>query len=245
MVSIWSFLPLILVLGLAMMRCPPFVTVFLGALAGGVQAAILAPEAVMRLAASPDLPISLALLKGVWSALATGYSIDCGDPLVDKLLSRGGMSSMLNTVWLIITALAFGAVVEHAGLLQRLMAPLIRSAKSATALVTSTVSTCIGANILTSDQYIAIVLPARLFRQTYLERGYSPLLLSRTVGDSATVTSPLIPWNSCGAYMAAALGISTVTFAPYCFFNLLNPLITVAFTAVGFRVLRNNNEKGE
>jgi NhaC family Na+:H+ antiporter len=161
------------------------------------------------------------------------------------LLTRGGMASMLNTVWLIITALAFGAVVEHAGLLQRLMDPIIKKAKSATALVASVVATCIGANILTSDQYIAIVLPARLFRQTFIDRGYSTVLLSRAVGDSATVTSPLIPWNSCGAYMAAALGISSVTFVPYCFFNLLNPLITIAFTAIGLRVLRTSEERGK
>lgn len=237
-VSLWSFLPLVVVLGLAMLRFPPFVTVFIGALVGGAQAVVLAPEAVKTLAANADLPAWLAMLKGVWSALATGYQVESGDAMVDKLLSRGGMESMLNTVWLIITALAFGAIVEHAGLLQRLMDPLIRKAKSATALVASTVGTCIGANILTSDQYIAIVLPARLFRQTYIDRGYSTVLLSRAVGDSATVTSPLIPWNSCGAYMAAALGISTLGFAPYCFFNLINPVITILFTLLGVRVLR-------
>jgi len=237
-ISLWSFVPLVVVLVLAMRRCPPFVAIFIGALVGGVQAVIIAPAAVAALAANPELSPVLAQLKGVWSALATGYSVTSGDPMVDKLLTRGGMESMLNTVWLIMTALAFGAIVEHAGLLQRLMNPLIEKARSATAIVTSVVATCIGANILTSDQYIAIVLPARLFRKTFIDRGYSPVLLSRVVGDSATVTSPLIPWNSCGAYMAAALGISTLAFAPYCFFNLLNPLITIVFTAVGFRVLR-------
>lgn len=244
-ISMWAFLPLLLVLSLAMLRCPPFVTIFISALAGGVLAVILAPASVAALAAAPDVSPALAQLKGVWSALATGYHVTSGDPMVDKLLTRGGMESMLNTVWLIITALAFGAIVEHAGLLQRLMDPLIQKARSAQALVASVVATCIGANILTSDQYIAIVLPARLFRKTFIDRGYSPVLLSRVVGDSATVTSPLIPWNSCGAYMAAALGLSTVAFAPYCFFNLINPLITIVFTAVGFRVLRADAPTGD
>ena len=237
-ISLWTFLPLLVVLGLAMVRFPPFVTIFIGALVGGVQAVIIAPASVAALAANPELHPALAQLKGVWSALATGYHIESGDPMVDKLLTRGGMESMMNTVWLIITALAFGAVVEHAGLLKRLMDPLIEKARSAWALVASVVGTCIGTNILASDQYIAIVLPARLFRKTFIDRGYSPVLLSRAVGDSGTVTSPLIPWNSCGAYMAAALGISTIAFAPYCFFNLLNPVLTIIFTALGFRVLK-------
>ncbi|HEY6130941.1 MAG TPA: Na+/H+ antiporter NhaC [Halioglobus sp.] len=236
-ISLWAFLPLLVVVGLALLRFPPFVTIFIGALAGGVLAVVLAPSSVIALADNAALTPALAQLKGVWSALATGYHVTSGDPMVDKLLTRGGMASMLNTVWLIITALAFGAVVEHAGLLQRLMDPLIQKARSIGAMVASVVATCIGTNILASDQYIAIVLPARLFRKAFIDRGYSPVLLSRVVGDSGTVTSPLIPWNSCGAYMAAALGISTLAFAPYCFFNLLNPLITIIFSALGFRVL--------
>jgi NhaC family Na+:H+ antiporter len=146
---------------------------------------------------------------------------------------------MMNTVWLIITALAFGATVEHAGLLNRLIDPLIHRAKSLGALVASVVATCIGANIVTSDQYIAIALPARLFRPEFQTRGLAPVLLSRVVGDSATVTSPLIPWNSCGAYMAAALGVPVTGFAVYCFFNLLNPLVTIVFAVLGLRVLRS------
>lgn len=237
-ISLWAFLPLFVVVGLAVLRFPPFVTIFIGALVGGVQAVVLAPASVIALAGNPDLPTVLAYLKGVWFALGTGYHVTSGDPMVDKLLTRGGMHSMLNTVWLIITALAFGAVVEHAGLLQRLMAPLIAAARSATALVSSVVATCVGTNVLASDQYIAIVLPGRLFHKAFIDRGYAPVLLSRVVGDSATVTSPLIPWNSCGAYMAAALGISALSFAPFCFFNLLNPLLTIIFTALGLRVLR-------
>lgn len=238
-ISLWAFLPLLLVLVLALKKVPPFVTIFCSALSGGVVAVILAPQDVATLAASPDIHPALQQLKGVWAALATGYQVSSGVPDVDKLLSRGGMSSMMITIWLIMTALAFGAVVERAGLLSRVITPLIDRAKSVTGAVAALVGTSIASNALTSDQYISIVLPARMFRKSFADRGLAPVMLSRVVGDSATVTSPLIPWNSCGAYMSAALGVSAISFAPFCFFNLLNPLLTVVFTAVGFRVLRS------
>ena len=203
------------------------------------MALILDPSRVIAFAADPSLWAPLAAMKGVWIALANGYVASSGNTAIDVILTRGGMSSMMNTVWLIITALAFGATVEHAGLLNRLIDPLIHRVKSLGALVASVVATCVGANIVTSDQYIAIALPARLFRPEFQKRGLAPVLLSRVVGDSATVTSPLIPWNSCGAYMAAALGVPVTGFAVYCFFNLLNPLVTIAFVVLGLRVLRS------
>jgi NhaC family Na+:H+ antiporter len=238
-ISPWAFVPLLIVLGLSIARFPPFVTIFIGALAGGVMAVLLDPSRVIAFAADPELPVPLAAIKGIWMALANGYVASSGNQAIDVILTRGGMSSMMNTVWLIITALAFGATVEHAGLLNRLIDPLIHGVKSIGGLVASVVATCIGANIVTSDQYISIAIPARLFRPEFLKRGLAPVLLSRVVGDSATVTSPLIPWNSCGAYMAAALGVPTTGFAVYCFFNLLNPLVTVLFVVLGFRVLRS------
>lgn len=238
-ISLWAFLPLLLVLVLALKKVPPFVTIFASALMGGVMAVILTPQAVATLADNPNLHPALQQLKGVWAALATGYHVSTGDPNVDKLLTRGGMSSMMITIWLIMTALGFGAIVERTGLLNRVITPIINKAKSVTGTVTALVASCLASNALTSDQYISIVLPARMFRKSFDERGLAPVMLSRVVGDSATVTSPLIPWNSCGAYMSAALGVSTIGFAPFCFFNLLNPLLTVVFTAVGFRVLRS------
>ena len=150
----------------------------------------------MAFAAAPDLPYALALLKGAWAALATGYVANTGVAALDEILTRGGMSSMMTTVWLIITALSFGAVVEHAGLLNRLIDPLVERVKSVAGLVATTVATAIGINIMASDQYIAIALPGRLFAPAFSKRGLEPAMLSRVVGDSATVTSPLIPWNS-------------------------------------------------
>ena len=199
---------------------------------------------VAAFAQAPSLPAPLALLKGIWSALANGYVSSTNEPDIDLLLSRGGMESMLNTVWLIVTALAFGAVVEHAGLLNRLIDPVLHKVRSTGSLVAAVVGSCVGLNIIASDQYIAIVLPARMFRAEFARRGLLPVVLSRAVGDSGSVTSPLIPWNSCGAYMAAALGVPTLSYAGFAFFSLLNPLVTIAIAFLGFRMLRSDPSVG-
>ena len=191
------------------------------------MAVLLQPELVLQHAARPDLPAWIGLLKGVWEALATGFVYTSGEPDLDTLLSRGGMDSMLNTIWLIMAALAFGAVLEHAGMLERIVAPAVGFARSTGTLVATVVATAIGMNIVAGDQYLAVVLPGRMFKAEFARRGLAPRLLSRTLGDSGTVTAPLVPWNSCGAYMAATLGIATFAFLPYAFFNLLNPLLTI------------------
>jgi Na+:H+ antiporter, NhaC family len=180
----------------------------------------------------------VALLKGVWLALASGYQSSSGVASLDMLASRGGMDSMLNTIWLIITALAFGGVVEKAGVLERLIAPVIEKAKSNGALVASLVSSIFATNIITADQYIAIVLPGRMFKTAFARRGLAPAVLSRTVAGSATPTSALIPWNSCGAYMAATLGVATWSYAPWAFFSYISPLLTVAIAYAGIRMMR-------
>ena len=236
--SLLHFLPLLLVLALALLRWPPFVTIFLGALAGGVLAVATAPDRVIAFAGA-DLPAGLALLKGVWAALATGYVSSTGEPAVDQLLTRGGMESMLGTVWLILVALAFGGIVEKAGVLDRLIGPVIAAARSIGALVAALVGAAVSTNVLASDQYIAVVLPGRMFQGAFAARGLAPVVLSRALGDSGTVTSPLIPWNSCGAYMAATLGVATTAYVPFAFFNLLNPLVSIAFAFLGIRMLRS------
>ena len=237
-VSVWAFLPLLIVLVLSVLRFPPYISIFIGALAGALVAVLLDPDAVVAFAAAPHLPYALALLKGAWAALATGHVANTGVAALDQILTRGGMSSMMTTVWLIITALSFGAVVEHAGLLNRLIDPLVKRAKSVAGRVSTTVATAIAVNIMAADQYIAVALSGRLFSPAFSKRGLSPAMLSRVVGDSATVTSPLIPWNSCGAYMAAALGVPTTLYAGFCFLNILNPLFTILVSVIGWRVLR-------
>ena len=231
------FLPLVLVILMAAFRVPAFTAISLGALAGGVLAAMLAADRVLMFAAADDLPRWLALLKGVWLALASGYTSSTGHPSIDQLVSRGGMASMLNTIWLIITALAFGGVVEKAGVLDRIITPIVRAAKSFGALVASLVASVFATNVVAADQYIAIVLPGRMFKSAFLKRGLHPVVLSRTVGAAATPTSALIPWNSCGAYMAATLGVPTFSYMPYAVFNIVSPLLAVALAFLGLRML--------
>ena len=237
-VSLVHFLPLLVVIALAAMRLPPFTTIMMGALAGAVLAVVTAPERVIAFAADPGLATPLALLKGAWLALASGYTSTTGYEAIDMLASRGGMERMLDTIWLIIVALAFGGVVEKAGVIERLIAPVLAVVKSNGSLVAATVGSTVATNVVTADQYIAIVLPGRMFKGAFQKRGLAPVVLSRSLGDSATVTSALIPWNSCGAFMAATLGVATVAYAPFTFFNILSPLISVALAFLGIRMLK-------
>jgi NhaC family Na+:H+ antiporter len=237
-VSLLHFLPLVVVVVLAVLRFPPFTTIMTGALAGAVLAVATSPERVIAFAADPDLWAPLALLKGAWLALASGYTSTTGYEAIDLLASRGGMERMLDTIWLIIVALAFGGVVEKAGVIERLIAPVLAAVKSNGGLVAATVGSTVATNVVTADQYIAIVLPGRMFKGAFQKRGLAPVVLSRSLGDSATVTSALIPWNSCGAFMAATLGVATLEYAPFVFFNVLSPLISVALAFLGVRMLQ-------
>lgn len=236
-ITIFNFIPLVLVLGLAILRQPPFTTIFLGALIGGLYAVVVEPENVVRMADAPELPYAIEMIKGVWIAMSNGFVSATGDMAIDDLLSRGGMGNMLTTIWLIMTALAFGGVIEKSGILDRIIGPILNAAKTTGTLVLSLVSTAIATNILAADQYIAIVIPGRMYRKPFRRRNLRPEVLSRAVGDSATVTSALIPWNSCGAYMAATLGVPTLAFAGFAFFNIISPILTVMFAVFGWRML--------
>lgn len=237
-----ALIPLVVVFFLAVRKVPPLPTILFGALLGGLMAVILQPEVVLAFAASPDLSTPLAMLKGVWLALADGYVATTGVSEVDDLLTRGGMSSMLTTIWLILAALAFGAVLEHAGMLMRLIEAVIRAAKSTGALFATVALSCIGTNVIAADQYIAIVLPGKMFKAEFQRRGLDPRNLSRVLEDCGTLTSPLVPWNTCGAYMAATLGVATFIYLPFAFFNLINPLVSVIYGITGFTITRIDDE---
>lgn len=237
-ISALALLPLAVVFYMAYKKVPPLPTILFGALLGGVLAVILQPEGVLRFADSPELSRGMALTKGVWLALSDGYVSTTGVAEVDNLLTRGGMSSMLVTIWLIITALAFGAVLEHAGMLQRLVDGALKRAKSTGSLITTVVLSCIGINIVAADQYIAIVLPGKMYRAEFARRKLDPKNLSRVIEDAGTLTSPLVPWNTCGAYMAATLGVATLAYLPFAFFNLINPLVSIVYGFTGFTIVK-------
>jgi NhaC family Na+:H+ antiporter len=148
------------------------------------------------------------------------------------------MASMLTTVWLIFGALSFAAIMEAAGFLDRLIAPLVARARSAGWLIATVVGTAVGLNIIAGDQYVADVLPSRAYRDAFARNGLAPRQLSRTVEDAGTVTSPLVPWNTCGAYMTGVLGVPTIEYLPYAFFNIVNPLIALVFGFIGLGVER-------
>jgi NhaC family Na+:H+ antiporter len=199
---------------------------------------VLQPDVVLAYAASPLLSNGLAMTKGVWMALYDGYVATTGVAEVDNLLSRGGMSSMLTTIWLVITALSFGAVLEKAGMLSRLIESTLKSAKSTGSLIMTVILSCIGINIVAADQYIAIVLPGKMYRAEFARRGIEAKNLSRVIEDSGTLTSPLVPWNTCGAYMASTLGVATLAYLPFAFFNLINPLVSIVYGFTGFTITR-------
>ena len=230
-------IPLAVVFALALRKFPAYPTILIGALLGALFAVVFQPDATVKLADAETLSRPMALLSGAWKAMFSGFKIDTGTPAVDDLLSRGGMASMLNTVWLILCAMAFGAVMEKVGLLERLIRSVLAMAHSTGALITATLATSLGTNIVAADQYIAIVLPGRIYRSEYEKRGLAPVNLSRALEDAGTITSPLVPWNTCGAYMAATLGVATIDYLPYALFNLINPLIAAGMAYVGFKVL--------
>ena len=168
--------------------------------------------------------------------MATGFSIDTGIGEIDSLLTRGGMDSMLLTLLLIFGAVTFGTILEEFGLITRLIDPMVAAAKSTGRLFFTVFACGFGLNIVAGHQYIALVLPSRIFRAEFTNRGLARTNLSRLAADSGTVTSPLVPWNSCGAFMGAVLGVSTLAYFPYAVFCWASPILSVLYGVTGFKI---------
>ena len=228
--------PMLLLGFLSYRKVPPSLAIMVAALVGGLTAIALQPQAIIRFVNEPDTAIPLVFIKGVWLAMATGFSENSGIADVDRLLSRGGMDSMLITLWIIIGAVTFGTIMEEFGMLAKLITPLLRRARTTGGLFATAIATAIGLNIFAGDQYIALVLPARMFRVEFQNRGLQPQNLSRLAADAGTVTSPLVPWNSCGAFMAATLGVSTFLYLPFAVFNIASPIVSLLYGITGFKI---------
>ena len=187
----------------------------------------------------------LAHYSSILSALARGFSLETGSEITNKLVSRGGMSSMLSAIWLIIIAMVFGGIMEAAGMLQRIAQAILNSVTSAAGLIGATIGTCIVICMSTASQYMAIIVPARMYRQTYIKKGLHPKNLSRAVEDCGTVVAPLIPWSSDGVYHAGVLGVATTAYLPYCLFNLLSPVMSMILAVTNKTITRLTAQEQE
>ena len=180
--------------------------------------------------------------KGMMQVCYGSTDIPTGNPVLNELVHTRGMSGMMPTIWLIICAQTFGGALTATGQLKDLMRVVLRFARGTASLVASTVGTSLFCNIAMADQYLSIMLASSMFKDTYRERGYESRLLSRSCEDSATVTSVLIPWNTCGLTQSTVLGVATLTYLPYCFFNLLSPVTSIVVAAIGWKITRNEGK---
>ncbi len=210
-------------------KVPAFPTLFIGTILGAITALLFQERAISNISETSILSGFIyykVILQAMFGEITIG----------SDLLSSKGMFGMLNTVWLIICAMIFGGVMEKAGFLKRIANTIMKKAKSDGSLVTSTAGSCMFFNLTASDQYLAIVVPGRMYKDMYKNRKLSPENLSRTLEDTGTVTSVLIPWNTCGAYQASVLGVATIAYVPFCFFNIISPFMTLLYAYAKIRI---------
>lgn len=237
-ISLWTLVVPLLTALLIARRMPSLIVLFLSALMAGIMALVLQPHILMQVADDASLSNVAALTKGLAVTFYGATAVDTGYAELNDLVSTGGMTGMLNTIWLILCAMCFGAAMVASGMIESITRVVISWVRSRLGLVSSTVSTGLFLNITTGDQFISIVLTANMFQNVYEQQGYEPRLLSRTAEDSATVTSVLVPWNTCGMTQSTVLGVPTIVYLPYCFFNILSPLMTILIAAIGWKIRR-------
>ncbi len=223
-------------------KVSPVPALLAGTLVGGIYAVIFQPD-IIKSIAMLDTNYLKASYITVLKSMFGPVSVITENEMVNDLLSTKGMAGMLNTIWLIIAAMVFGGIMESAGMLVKITQTVIKHVKSTGGLVASTVGTCIFFNVTASDQYISIVVPGRMYAKAYKDQNLKPEVLSRTLEDSGTVTSVLIPWNTCGATQAGVLGVSTFTYAPYAFFNIISPFMSIFMAAFNIKIRRISDQK--
>ena len=247
-ISGWLFIVPLVVVILIVRKMAALPALLIGTLLAGVFAIIFQYDNVLELGTAVSVngklleyfttnyPNFTYIFLGLMQSLFGDASFVTSNAMVNELLSSGGMAGMLKTIWLILSAMVFGGVMEKAGFLKKIAGAIISVVNSTGSLVASTVGTCVFFNITASDQYLAIVVPGRMYSDIYRDRGLAPENLSRTLEDSGTVTSVLIPWNTCGAYHSSVLNVPTIAYLPYCFFNLISPFMTIFYAYAGIKI---------
>jgi len=236
-ISAWLLLVPAAVIYLIVKKVEPVVALLVGTVLGGIVAVIAQPQVLQAVLGLESLSIHDSY-KAVMNAIVADVSIETNSAVLNDLFSSGGMKGMLSTIWLILSAMVFGGIMEAIGALKSISNALLRMAKGDFGVFASTTVTCIFFNGMVSDQYLAIVVPGKMYAEAFKDKGLAPENLSRTLEDSGTVTSVLFPWNTGGAYNAGVLGVATVAYVPYAFFNLISPLMTLAFAAFKIRIRR-------
>lgn len=247
-ISPWLLLIPAFTLVMIVRKLPALLTLFVSALIAGLCALIVQPDIIHNIATGNSLPVGAALsahdgFKGLMISYYDSTSLHTGSEMLDNLVSTRGMNGMLSTIFLIISAAAFGGVMTGSGMIQSITDMLTKHIKSSAGTVASTVFTGLGSNMVTGDQYLSIILTCNLYKKLYKDNGLEGRLLSRTTEDSVTVTSVLIPWNSCGMTQATVLKVATLDYLPYCFFNLLSPLMSIFIAATGYKIVRHTVDK--
>lgn len=244
-ISPWLLLVPVLTALLIVKKVSAIATLFIASVIAGIAALIFQPHVIGSVAGVTDSVSGLSFtgaFKGLFISYYGSTAIETGNAALNELVTTRGMTGMLNTVFLIIAASTFGGTLVGSGMLQSLTDALVSLVKRRVTMVASTVGTGIFANMITGDQYLSILLTSSLYKKLYQERGYESKLLSRSVEDSATVVSVLIPWNSCGMTQATVLKVSTMTYLPYCFFNILSPVMSIIMAAIGYKIVKKVNK---
>lgn len=234
-INLGLFLVPVLVIFLIIRKTPPLAALLAGTLLGGLFALIFQPDLVVKIAGATTLSITSAY-QGVMNAIIGDISVTTSNELLNDLFSSGGMKGMLGTIWLIVCAMVFGGIMDAIGGLQRLSNALLSIAQSTFQLFASTAASCVVINLTASDQYLSIVLPGKMFNKAFADKNLAPENLSRTLEDSGTVTSVLIPWNTCGAYQSGVLGVGVGEYFIYAIFNWLSPIMTLIYAYFGIKI---------
>ncbi len=234
-ISLWLLIVPVVTGFMIAKRIPAIITLFVSSILAVIFALIFQPDILREIAGAADVNMQ-SLFTGSLTALYGSTQIETGSATLNELVSTRGMAGMMNTVWLILCAMCFGGAMVASGMLTSIISVFLRFMKNTVGLVSSTVASGLFFNICTADQYISIILTGKMYTQTYKDKGYDSCLLGRTIEDAVTVTSPLLPWNSCGLTQSTVLGVATLTYLPYCFFNLISPLMSIFIATIGFKI---------